>query len=188
VKRLHLLLRALAGLALCGAPLAAASLQLQVDPAASHVTFDGHVNIGIDSFTGTVDTWQLDLTVPQGGDLPDKAVFTCDVLAMKTGKDKRDQAMQEWLEQDTFSTVRFTMTSIRKTASGLEAEGDLSIHGKTRSITIPLTIERKDAMFTVSGEVTIDYRDFDLKVVRMAGFVTVKPEVKVAFVATGKLG
>lgn len=185
--RMHPLFCSLTVVTILVAPLTAASHQLQVDPAASKVTFDARVNIGIDSFTGTVDAWTLDLTMPETGDLPDKAVFTCDVLAMKTGKDKRDAKMREWLEQDTFSTVRFAMTAIRRTASGIEADGELTIHGKTRPITIPLTIARQDATLTVSGEVTVDYQDFDLKVVRMAGFVTVKPEVKVAFIVTGTL-
>jgi polyisoprenoid-binding protein YceI len=189
VKSFNVLPRGiLAGAALLlGTPLAAASQHLKLDPAASQVTFDARVNIGIDSFTGTVETWTLDLTVPAGSDRPDHAVFTCDVLAMKTGKDKRDEKMREWLESGTFSNVRYEMQSIRESAEGLQADGELTIHGQTQSITIPITVERAGDQLTVKGEITLDYRNFDLKVVRMAGFVTVKPEVKVAFVATGTL-
>ncbi len=187
VQALLLPFRVLAGAAVLASPLSAGALRLKVDPAASSVTFAARVNIGIDSFTGTVEHWSLDLTMPPAGDLPDHAVFTCDVLAMKTGKDKRDAEMQHWLENDKHPEVRFAMKDIHKTAGGLEADGDLTIHGQTQPITIPLTIERKDAHLNVRGEVTVDYRNYDLKIVRLAGFVTVKPEVKVVFVVQGTL-
>lgn len=176
-----------AALAALTGPLTAAPLQLKLDPAASSLTFAARVNIGIDSFTGTVDAWTLDLTMPADGDLPDHAVFSANVAAMKTGKDKRDTEMRHWLEDTTFAAIRYEMKTIRQTATGTEADGELTIHGKTQPLTMPITIERKDATLTVRGEVTLDYRTFDLKIVRMAGFVTVKPEVKVVFVASGTL-
>jgi polyisoprenoid-binding protein YceI len=187
VKTPHLLVTLLAGTALLSAPLLAGPLKLTVDPAASSVTFDVRVNIGIDSFTGKVESWTLDLTMPATGDLPDHAVFTADVAALKTGKDARDRKMRDWLENSTHPTVRYEMKSLRTTATGLEADGELTIHGKMQPFTMPITVERKDATLTVKGEVKIDYRKFDLDVIRLAGLITVKPEVRIAFVATGKL-
>jgi polyisoprenoid-binding protein YceI len=166
---------------------AAGPLHLAVDPTASSVTFDVRVNIGIDSFVGKVESWTLDLTMPSAGDLPESAVFTANTAALKTGKNSRDEKMLSWLENETHPTVRYEMLSIRKTANGVEADGELTIHGETQPLTIPLTVERQDARLTVKGAAKIDYRKFDLKVIRMAGLITVKPEVKIAFVVTGTL-
>ena len=168
--------------------LRAGPLHLKVDPAASSVTFDVRVNVGLDSFVGKVDNWTLDLTMPDQGDLPDRAIFTADVPGLKTGKDDRDKEMLRWLEHDKFPAVRYEMKAIRKSASGgLEADGELSIHGKTQTVTFPLTIERKDAALTVRGEVRIDHRNFDLKIIRKFGILSVKPEIKITFLATGLL-
>jgi polyisoprenoid-binding protein YceI len=187
VKFPHLLVTLSAGALLAAAPVFAGPLKLKLDPAASSVTFDVRVNIGIDSFTGTVETWALDLTLPETGDLPDHAVFTADASALKTGKDSRNEKMLTWLEHTTHATVRYEMKTIRQTATGLEADGELTIHGKTQPLTMPITIERKDRALTVKGGVTIDTRTFDLPIIRMAGLITVKPAVKIAFVATGTL-
>jgi polyisoprenoid-binding protein YceI len=169
------------------ASLSAASLHFNVEPSASSVTFAVRVNIGIDSFVGHVDQWSLDLTMSADSDLPDHAVFTANVTELKTGKDKRDSKMREWLESDVFPTVRFELRTARRSGAGLEADGDLAIHGKTKSVTIPITLEHDGTRLTVRGAIAIDTRDFDLEIIRMAGFVSVKPTVEVAFVATGAL-
>jgi polyisoprenoid-binding protein YceI len=186
VKPLHFFLR-FACVAWFVAPLTAGPLKLKVDPAASSVTFDVRVNIGIDSFTGRVEAWTLDLTMPAAGDVPDRAVFTADATAVKTGKDSRDEKMWSWLEYATHPTVQYEMKTIRTTATGFEADGELTIHGKTQPLTLPITIERTDTALTVKGGVTIDTRTFDLRLIRMAGLITVKPKVKIAFVVTGTL-
>lgn len=168
--------------------LRAGPLHLKVDSAASSVTFDVRVNVGLDSFVGKVDNWTLDLTMPAQGDLPDRAIFTVDALGLKTGKDDRDKEMLRWLENEKFPAVRYEMKAIRKSASGgLEADGELSIHGKTQTVTFPLSIERKEATLTVRGGVTVNYTTFDLKIIRKFGFLSVKPEIKIAFLATGTL-
>jgi polyisoprenoid-binding protein YceI len=187
VKTSHLLLALTASAALTGSTLVAGPLKLKVDPAASSVTFDVRVNVGAGSFTGTVENWTLELVMPENGDLPERAVFAAEVTALKTGKDKRDQHLREWLESASNPTVRYEMKAIRRTEAGVEAEGELTIHGKTQPLTMPVSLEREGEKLTVKGEVTIDTRKFDLEIIRLAGVITVKPEVKIAFVATGTL-
>src|SRR5690606_1367380 len=63
VRTSGLLLALLASPAFSGIGLTAATLHLRLDPAASSVTFDGRVNIGINSFVGRVEAWSLDLTM-----------------------------------------------------------------------------------------------------------------------------
>lgn len=167
--------------------LSAGSLLLETDATASSVNFDVRVNIGVDSFTGRVDRWMLELAMPAEGVLPERVDFTADVSALQTGKDARNEKMRDWLEYETHPQIRFHMTTARETASGIECDGELTIHGVTRPLTIPVTITRNDDALTVRGAVAIDYRDFDLKVIRMMGFLTVKPEVRVEFVVSGAL-
>ena len=44
---------------------------------------------------------------------------------------------------------------------------------------------RADGSYTITGETTIDYRTWNLKVIRMALLLKVSPEVKIRFKFTG---
>lgn len=159
--------------------------QLVVDTAASSVTFD--VRATMHSFTGKDEAWTVEITFPTEGDLPDSATFTTELAAMKTGNAKRDAEMLHWMENEQYPTISFRLTSIAPDGAAHKADGELTLHGQTRAISIPVTITRQSGRTTVAGEITIDHRQWGLKQFRKMGFLTVSPEVKVAFKIVGEV-
>jgi polyisoprenoid-binding protein YceI len=166
-------------------PIAGASQKLAVDPEASSVTFVGHATGH--SFHGSVTHWTLDLTVPDGADIPDKAVFTAKVLDLTTDHKKRDEEMMHWIEPEKADNIMFELTEISATDEGQEAEGKLMLHGIELPITIPIQITRDGNTLTVSGEVVVDHQLWGLPKIRKFGLLTVAPEVDVAFNVSGTL-
>lgn len=164
----------------------AASRRLVVDHAGSTVTF--FVRPTVDSFVGTVENWEANVTVPDGTRLPDNAEFSTTLGELKTGKDARDREMLHWLDEASHPHLKYHLTAINQSADGsTEAAGELTFHGVTMPVTIPLTITDEGGTYTVVGEVTIDYQDFGLKIFRKFAILSVRPEVKVSFTVTGTL-
>lgn len=179
------LIRFLAPLLLLALPLTAAPQKMAVDTSASSVTFTasatGH------SFHGSLKNWALDLTVPEGTNIPDKAVFIARIVDLTTDHKKRDSEMMDWIEPEAHPDLRFELTEIAATGDGHEAKGTLAFHGASLPITIPVSIERDGQRLTISGGVTIDHRLWGLKKIRKFGLLTVSPEVEVAFTVSGNL-
>lgn len=179
-----LLVPALAGL-LAALPLAAASQKLKVDYAASKVGFVGHATMH--SFDGWIDAWELDLTMPEGADLPDVVVFRGNGLRMTTDHKTRDAEMHEWMEHDKLPDIQFRVKSFSGTPQARVADGELTLHGVTMPLSIPITLKHDGATLTVNGETVVDTSKFGLRQFRKMGLLSVDTEVKVTFFVTGKL-
>lgn len=164
---------------------AAAAQKLTVDYAASSVAFavrsTGH------TVHGTLPKWSLDLTVPNDSNIPDTAVFSANVSDMTTDHKKRDSEMMRWIEPDEHPGLKFELTAISETDNGYQAAGNLTLHGVTLPISMPLRITRDGDQFTVNGDATIDHQLWGLEQIRKFGFLTVAPEVTITFTVSGKL-
>ena len=55
----------------------------------------------------------------------------------------------------------------------------------TERIEFPVEVTKAGNVYTVTGETTIDYRNWKLKVIRIALMLKVDPEVKIRFKFTG---
>ena len=65
-----------------------------------------------------------------------------------------------------------------------QASGRLSFHEAIDRIEFPVNLVKTGGDYTLTGETTIDYRNWNLKVIRKALLFTVKPEVKIRFKLT----
>ncbi len=182
-------LRTLASLAatltIALAPLAAAPQKLQVDHTASKVEFVAKATMH--SFEGWIEKWDLELSMPEGAELPDVVVFKGDGATMTTDHTKRDGEMHHWMEHEKLPAVEFRLKSFSGTSAARMAEGDLVLHGVTVPVSIPVTLKRDGAMLTISGAITVDTTKFGLPQFRKFGMLSVDPEVNVKFSVTGKL-
>jgi polyisoprenoid-binding protein YceI len=142
----------------------------KVDPAHSTGVFRiHHFNAGyiwglIAGPTGTVE---------YDPDNPEK--FSCDLSVplanLDTHLQKRDDDLRgpDWFNAKQFPNITFKSTSVKKTDSGLDVTGDLTIHGVTKSVTIPfeLTGIGKGMMGETRGgcetTFTINRSDYDMK-------------------------
>jgi polyisoprenoid-binding protein YceI len=78
-------------------------------------------------------------------------------------KDRNDTlAGPELLDPKQFPTARFTASSLRRGARGIEAVGRLTLHGVTKDLRIPLTIKTTAAGAEISGETTIKRLDYGI--------------------------
>lgn len=164
--------------------LAAADRTLVLDPVQSRVEIG--VKATVDSFTGKLAQPAAVVSLA-----PDGSVATAR-LAFKfrdilTGKEKRDRAMHDWQQSDTFPDGEFVLVSLAATAPGqFNARGRLTFHGVTRELVFPVTIALDQAVYAIDGEAVVDTREFGLPIIRMLGLLKVDPLVRVRFHLQGR--
>lgn len=91
------------------------------------------------------------------------------------------------LETDQFPEARFSAAEVA-IPSGLEAggqlpataHGNLTVHGTTRAVDIPVTMQLSGGRIEVVGAVTVDMRDYGIGVPSVA-FTSVQPALTVEF-------
>lgn len=92
----------------------------------------------------------------------------------------------EVLEVDRYPEVTFRSVSVEGAAAGadqwdLKLAGDLTIHGVTQRVSLPVHVVRKGATLRTTGHLTIRHTDFGLKPISVAGVVKVKNELTLDF-------
>ena len=95
------------------------------------------------------------------------------------------------LDVSRFPTVTFRSTTVtgKSAAQGaydLEISGDLSLHGVTRSVRLPLRVELSGETLKASGRLVLRQSEYGISPVTVAGVVKVKDEITIdyALVAT----
>ncbi len=100
------------------------------------------------------------------------AVFEADLTAITTNESRRDSRVQSALETGEFPVATFTLSEpvdLGVAAEGgdsvsVTAPGELTIHGITKSIQIPLEAQLVDGTIVVVGSTSIVFADFDVEV------------------------
>ena len=67
---------------------------------------------------------------------------TVQIGSIDTGNEKRDGHLKsaDFFDAEKFPTMGFASTSAKSTKAGLEVTGDLTLHGVTKSIVIPVEV------------------------------------------------
>lgn len=165
-------------LILAAVRLAAAPESLVIDQAQSSVEIV--VKATLDSFTGKLDAYNAAVTV-EGGHVA-TASFRFKCSAIRTGKEGRDEAMNEWLETPKYPEGVFTLASLEPTTEGyFKARGTLMLHGVSHEIVFPVSVITDRKVYALDGEAPLDTRDFGLPVIRKFGLLKVDPLVRVRF-------
>jgi polyisoprenoid-binding protein YceI len=109
--------------------------------------------------------------------------------AMTTGNDSRDRKMRdETLETSKYPEIVFDLHSVAvdwarirpgETASA-RIQGDLSVHGKTLPIAVPVRVEISEGGVLVSGAFDLPWKAFGVKDPSFT-FVTVREPMRVSF-------
>jgi polyisoprenoid-binding protein YceI len=100
------------------------------------------------------------------------ASFEVDMTTITTNESGRDDRVQEALETADNPTGRFTLTDPVELGDGaasgepvaVTAVGDLTIHGVTRQVAIPLEAQLVDDTVVVTGSLDITFSDFAVDV------------------------
>ena len=99
------------------------------------------------------------------------ATFTADLTSLQSDDPRRDgQLHQQALETSQFPTATFKLTrpiDLGKVPADGEtvsatATGDLTLHGVTKSVQIPLEARLANGVVTIVGSLPIQFADFDI--------------------------
>jgi polyisoprenoid-binding protein YceI len=90
------------------------------------------------------------------------------------------------LDAARFPEIRFESKAVKGQAGGapayaVEVTGDLTLHGVTRPVTLPLKVELSGHRLVATGQTRLRQTDFGMKPVSVGGVVNVKDELKLTF-------
>lgn len=100
------------------------------------------------------------------------ASFTADLTALQSDEQFRDgQLRRQALETSTFPTATFTLTSpidlgavpAEGATVSATAKGDLTLHGVTKAVELPLQARLQGGVVTVAGSLPIVFADYGIQ-------------------------
>jgi polyisoprenoid-binding protein YceI len=118
------------------------------------------------------------------------ASFEADLTTLASDDGRRDRRIQQiGLESSRFPTGAFALASpIDVPAAALNGEtvevtlvGDLTIHGVTKSVSIPAQARRNGDQIELQGSLTFAFADFGMTPPNIAGFVSVEDDATLEF-------
>jgi polyisoprenoid-binding protein YceI len=85
---------------------------------------------------------------------------TIEVASINTGNGMKNThaKSEKWFDAEKYPTIRFSSSSITKSASGYEAKGMLTMHGVQKEVTIPFTFEEN----IFKGSFTVNRLDYNV--------------------------
>jgi polyisoprenoid-binding protein YceI len=118
------------------------------------------------------------------------ASFTVDVSTLTSDRSQRDQRIHQMgLESSRYPTATFKLTSpIVLPAAATTGQtvrvsvtGDLTIHGVTKNVTIPIDARLTGTQIEVVGSLTFPFSDFNMVPPSIGGFVSVENNATLEF-------
>jgi polyisoprenoid-binding protein YceI len=106
--------------------------------------------------------------------------LTLDTTTIASNESRRDNRLRsEGLQTDTFPTASFTITApaeipataLAGTATDVTLVGDLTLHGVTKSVSIPAQAQLVDGTIQVAGSISFPLSDFDIVAPNIGGFI-----------------
>ncbi len=158
---------------------------LEVDKERSRIQVDakatGH------SFAGDLGKYTIKAEGDAVSHKPSALDLAWDFNDLKTGDEKRDKEMVKWLGGGKpKGSFTFVKSWDEKPGSGM-AQGTLTIHGFSKSVSFPYTVKVDGEWVTLDGKVSMDYQDFKLPIIRSMAVMTVDPKLVIRFHVVGKV-
>lgn len=145
-------------------------------------------NIAESDATGRTSDVNASLTI--NGTTADGVEATANLQTLKSDQDRRDNAIKDrGLETNTFPEAKFvlnepidfgTVPQAGETVTAT-AEGDLTLHGVTKRVSIPLEARWDGRDVQVIGTVPIAFSDYDIEAPSIGGFVEVQDKGEMEF-------
>jgi YceI-like domain len=183
---------------------AADVVRYKARPNGSSVRIDGAANVHNWDMEGSIISGFVELPagvvldsslaavagLPANGKIPIHAEARMPVTSIKSHSEGMDEVMQQAMDATNSPYIEYhlaEMTLKQPHEAGkpfeFDATGELSLHGVTNKITMPVTIETVDKtkLKIVGNGIPIDMTDYGVKPpVKLALFIT-KPGVKISF-------
>ena len=139
------------------------------------------------TFTSVVTDYECDIRLDPESLDAQKVKFSFKFTDMDSDEPSRDKKMQGWMDVDVHPSAQFELTQVIDRDGMKVGLGTFYMHGVTRDIEVPFSINRDGGTIIIDGTAEFDYMNWDLKKVRLLIF-SVKPELKVHFHLEGVLG
>jgi polyisoprenoid-binding protein YceI len=146
------------------------------------LSFDGHATVG--DFTGTTRTVAGQITgAPDIGGV--RGWVEAPVQSLKTGDKKRDKDLNKSMESSKYPNLRFDLNRITAKKSAGDSipvtlHGTLDIHGVTRRVELPGTIEFKGANARVRSDFPLNLKEYEIGgLSKMLGILKMHEKIEV---------
>lgn len=156
----------------------------ETDDERSFVGYRVQENLRAVDQTTTGRTAAVTGTLVLSGEEVTEVDVTADLTRLESNQAMRDNSIRsDGLQTDEFPQGTFSLTEpIRLpgapeagTTVDAEAKGELTLHGETNEVTIPLEARWDGTHIQVTGTVPIEFTDYGITPPNRAGIVTVEP-------------
>jgi polyisoprenoid-binding protein YceI len=155
------------------------------------LSFDGHATVG--DFTGTTRTVAGEISgAPDVSGV--RGWVEAPVPSLKTGDRKRDKDLNKSMESSKYPNLRFDLSSITaKQPVGdsmpVTLHGTLNIHGVTRRLSLPGTIEFKGEAARVRTDFPLNLKEYGIGgLSKMLGLLKMQENIEVHVDVVFQLG
>jgi len=137
------------------------------------------------SITGSVT-----ITRSGSSDTVAAASLTVNVNTLTSDRSMRDQRLHQMgLESDRYPTATFVLTTPIALPAGatsgqvinVSATGQLTIHGVTKTVTIPIQARLSGSQIELAGSITFPFSEFGMTPPSIGGFVSVQDNATMEF-------
>jgi polyisoprenoid-binding protein YceI len=128
------------------------------------LSFDGHATVG--DFVGKTTTVSGQLT--GASDVTGvRGWVEAPVATLKTGNGKRDKDLNKSMESEKFPVLRFELARVSRTGGtadslGVVLHGALVIHGVTRNVDLPGTVQLAGSTARVRTDFPLNLKDYQI--------------------------
>jgi polyisoprenoid-binding protein YceI len=138
-------------------------------------------------------TGQVTIAEEGGAYQARNANFTVDVSRLKSNEDRRDNKIRTiGLETDKYPQATFAAAgpidipqdAVDGKVVTVQAEGDMTLHGVTKKVSIPLQVQRRGNQIRIVGNYDFDWADFGMTPPSVPPFVSVTGNPKLEFDVT----
>ena len=140
-----------------------------IDPIHSDVTITARHLVGsqvrgrVDDFEGTIETSE--------NPLDSKVNATIKATSINTKQPQRDDHIRsaDFLDVENHPTITFTSTGLRVDGDDYELDGDLTLHGVTKPVTLKLEVigfgpgSQGETRVGFEAKTTVSRKDFDIR-------------------------
>jgi polyisoprenoid-binding protein YceI len=149
---------------------ALSAAEYTIEPDGSNVQFSVPV-MAVSKVTGKFMRYDVRINAGKARDLSQaKVAAVIEIASVDTGSDSWDAKLRTpaFFDAQKYPEIRFESRRVRKTGKGWEATGNLTLHGVTKPITLPFTIQGRfdgaqaDEHVGIHAAFTFDRRDYGM--------------------------